>query len=301
MPRSEKIIVHNKGMPKLAGRNFRAATLRPRLAALFGLFSLLFLAAPPARAQDSPIQELASRLATSTSASKQKSVIVFDFVGPGDKFTALGTDLADQFSAALAQSANNFTVADRKEILDELQEKHYELQALLGTDLALIIARDLDVQSVVFGQMSMDENHLIVSVEVCQSKDDHPIKGLRVTMPLTAEMKKLSAEETEDPLKNYPQAGTGGYTYASCLHCPNPHFPTEAPNVRMQGKGTVILMVVIGADGRAGTILVRKWLPGGFTEQTVATVQSWQFRPATGPDGKPATVVMPVEVTFRAY
>lgn len=220
-------------------------------------------------------------------------------MGPGDKFTALGTNLADQFSAALAQSATTFTVADRKEILDTLQEKHYELQALLGSDLALSLALDLRVESIVFGKFSIQDNNLIVSVEARRSKDDRPIKGLRVTMPLTSEMKTLSAEETEDPLKNYPRGGKNGYSFASCLYCPNPRFPPGL--VVKKGEGKVILMVVIGADGHAGEILVSKWLPGGFTEQSVAAVQSWGFKPATGPDGKPAAVVMPIEVTFRAY
>ena len=294
-------MVHNKRMPKLAGRNFRANARRPRLAFLAGLFALLLLAALPARAQVSPIQELASRLATSISAAHQKSVIVFDFVGPGDKFTALGPALADQFSAALAQSATTFTVADRKEIVDTLQEKHYELQTLLGTDLARSVAHDLKVQAVVFGQISIQYNNLIVSVEACRSKNDRPFKGLRVSMPLTEETKKLSAEETktENPLRNYPQAGKDGYSYPGCIHCPNPQYPTTASGYGTQG--TVILEVVIGADGRAGSILVLKELPHGLTEKAIAAVQSWQFKPATGPDGKPAAVVMPIEMTFRVY
>lgn len=294
-------MVHNKRLLKLARRNFRAAARWPRLASLVALFALLLLATPPARAQDSPIQELASRLAASISSSHQKSVIVFDFVGPGENFTALGTDLADQFSAALAQSATTFTVADRKEILDTLQKKHYEMQALLGMDLALPLAHYLDVQSAVFGQISVKDDNLIVLVQAYRTDDGRRIEGLRAFMPLTAEMKKLSAEETEaeNPLGNYPQGGKGGYTYASCIHCPNPQFPTAALSQGMQGR--VYLDVLVGADGRASTILVLKWLPGGLTEKAIAAVQSWQFKPATGPDGKPATVVMPIEVTFRRY
>ncbi len=151
-------MVHNKRIAETCRAQFPRRCALAAFTSLVGLFALLLLAAPPARAQVSPIQELASRLAASISAAHQKSVIVFDFVGPGDKFTALGTDLADQFSAALAQSATTFTVADRKEILDTLQKKHYELQALLRMDLALPLAHYLDVQSVVFGQISTCSN-----------------------------------------------------------------------------------------------------------------------------------------------
>lgn len=294
-----KILVQNKRLSKLAGRNFRAAARWPRLASLVGLFALLWLAAPPARAQVSPVQELASRLAASISAAHQKSVIVFDFVGPGDKFTALGTDLADQFSAALVQSATTFSVADRKEILDTLQKKHYELQALLQMDLALPLAHYLDVQSVVFGQISVQDDNLIVLVQAYRTDDGRRIEGLRVSMPLTAEMKKLSAVQTEaeNPMRNYPQNGRDGYSYASCLHCPNPQYPPGA--VHQQIVGTVSLQAVIEADGRPSTILVLKGLPDGLTEAAIAAVQTWRFKPATGPDGKPAAVVMPIEVTFR--
>ena len=284
-------------MSKIAAPIFRAPALSKHLASFFGLWALLALAALPARAQVSPIQELASRLADSISSSHQKSVIVFDFVGPGDKFTALGTDLADQFSAALAQSATTFTVADRKEIVDTFQEKGKEFQALLDTDMALIIARNLDVQSVVFGRISMDENHLTVSVEARRSENDRRIKGMRLSMPLTEEMKKLSAEVTEDPLKNYPQGGKNGFSFATCLRCPNPQFPIET--LAGRGRGTVILSVVIGADGHAHKILVLRGLPAGGTEAAIAAVQTWRFKPATGPDGKPTTVVMPIEITFQ--
>lgn len=284
-----------------AAGNLGATLRRLRLACLVGLFALLFLTAPLARAQDPAIKALASQLAASISAANQKSVIVFDFVGPGDKFTALGPKLADQFSAALAQSATTFTVADRKEILDALQKKHYELQALLGTDLAVNIAHDLRVESAIFGQISMEENRLIVTVELSKSKKGHLFKGLRVSMPLTDEMKRLSAEQTEaqDPLRSYPQSGENGYSHPICLYCPVPQFPTDP--VARRRKGAVILMVVIGTDGRANTILVAKWLPDGLTEAVISAVQSWRFTPATGPDGKPAAVVTPLEVAFRVY
>ncbi|MGH9706620.1 MAG: TonB family protein [Candidatus Acidiferrales bacterium] len=286
--------------PKLITQGCRTVR-RQRSALVTALFLLLAPAALFAQAQESPIKELASRMAKSIAASKQKSVVVFDFVGPDDKFTPLGRDLADEFSAALAQPETGLTVADRKEIYDAMQKKHYGLQDLLGTDLAVSLAHDLGVQAVVFGKITVDSSNLVISVEAYRINHNRRIKGFRVSVPFTDEMKKLSAEESKEqnPLADFPQAGKNGYSFAACLYCPNPHFTELAVSDHIQG--TVELKTVISADGYVKEIVVMKRLPDGLTEVAISAVQSWRFKPATGPDGKAAAVVMTIEVTFRLY
>ncbi len=97
----------------------------------------------------------------------------------------------------------------------------------------------------------------------------------------------------------YPSAGANGYGYASCLYCPNPQFSDEA--VKAKYQGTVVLMAVITADGRAIDIHVAKGLGLGLDEKAIEAVRNWRFKPALGPDGRAASVAMPIEVTFRLY
>jgi hypothetical protein len=59
--------------------------------------------------------------------------------------------------------------------------------------------------------------------------------------------------------------------------------------VKAKVQGTVVLKVVIGADGRAQKISVQR------------RFKDWKFRPAAGPDGNPAAVVQTVETTLHLY
>jgi TonB family protein len=97
----------------------------------------------------------------------------------------------------------------------------------------------------------------------------------------------------------YPSAGTGGYGYPTCVYCPHPEYSDAA--VKAKYQGSVLLMVVIGPDGRAIDIRVAKGLGLGLDEKAIEAVRNWRFKPALGPNGKPAAVSAPIEVTFRLY
>ncbi|MGH9699926.1 MAG: energy transducer TonB [Candidatus Acidiferrales bacterium] len=246
------------------------------------------------------MKALASRMATSISHSKQKSVIVFDFAGPGDQFTALGKDLAEELRGALAQSGATFTVKDRAEIIDALHERHYALQTLLAPDFAVSLAQDLNADTAVVGKLSLNGANLDVLVEAYRTNRKKRISSLRYSLTLADDSRVLLAQNIGDNLRpDYPHFPAKGYKSASCLHCPNPQYTEQAVSKHIEGS--VILEAVIGTNGRATEWLVTKWLPDGLTEKAIAAVQSWRFKPATGPDSKAAAVVMPIEVTFRLY
>jgi TonB family protein len=95
----------------------------------------------------------------------------------------------------------------------------------------------------------------------------------------------------------YPQAGEGGYGQPACLYCPNPTFSDEAVKVKYQG--TVLLRFLVRADGSTTDVQVVRSLGLGLDEHAIETVRTWRFRPAIGPNGKPAAVVMMAEISFR--
>ncbi len=97
----------------------------------------------------------------------------------------------------------------------------------------------------------------------------------------------------------YPNAGTGGYGVPECLFCPQPQFSDEA--VKSKYMGTVTLVAIINADGRATNIQVVQGAGMGLDEKAIEGVKTWRFRPAVGPDGRPAAVRQTIEVTFRLY
>jgi protein TonB len=95
----------------------------------------------------------------------------------------------------------------------------------------------------------------------------------------------------------YPSAGMSGYGEPVCLYCPNPQFSDEAVKVKYQG--TVLLRFVVTASGTTQNIQVVRSLGLGLDQKAIAAVRTWRFKPALGPNGKPATVIMMAEISFR--
>jgi TonB family protein len=93
------------------------------------------------------------------------------------------------------------------------------------------------------------------------------------------------------------RAGTGGVGYPSCLYCPEPQYSEDARKAKWQG--TVVLQVVITADGRATNIQIVKGPGLGLEDKAIEAVRNWRFKPALGPDGKAVATLTPIEVTFR--
>jgi TonB family protein len=94
-------------------------------------------------------------------------------------------------------------------------------------------------------------------------------------------------------------AGTGGYGYPTCLYCPTAQYSDEA--VKAKYQGTVLLIAVITAEGKATDIHVVKGLGLGLDEKAIEAVRTWRFRPAVGPNQRPAPVRQTIEVVFRLY
>ncbi|HYB61534.1 MAG TPA: energy transducer TonB [Methylomirabilota bacterium] len=92
-------------------------------------------------------------------------------------------------------------------------------------------------------------------------------------------------------------AGTGGYGVPSCLYCPDPKYSEEARKVKFMG--TVVVQAIVNVDGHATNIQVVKDPGMGLGEKALEAVKTWQFKPALGPNGKPAATMVTIEVAFR--
>jgi periplasmic protein TonB len=90
----------------------------------------------------------------------------------------------------------------------------------------------------------------------------------------------------------------GGVSAPRPIYKPDPEYSTEARQAKYQG--TVILSLIVGADGRPRGIKVARSLGMGLDENAVEAVRQWRFEPATK-DGKPVAVSVEVEVAFRLF
>ncbi len=95
----------------------------------------------------------------------------------------------------------------------------------------------------------------------------------------------------------YP-AGRMGVTVPQVIFSPEPSFSDEARKAKAQG--IVLLVLVVGKDGRAYDIHVRQSLGMGLDEKAIEAVTVWRFRPATL-NGKPVATQIAVQVDFHLY
>lgn len=90
-----------------------------------------------------------------------------------------------------------------------------------------------------------------------------------------------------------------GTSYPECVYCPSPSFTDEARRTKLQG--TVMIELVVTADGRASNIRITKGLGLGLDERAVEAVRNWRFKPARDPSGRAVPAWIPVEVSFHLY
>lgn len=93
---------------------------------------------------------------------------------------------------------------------------------------------------------------------------------------------------------------TGGQvsTRARVLKKPEPLYTDSARSAQI--VGTVVLQVVLRADGTVQHILIIEGLPFGLTESAVKAARQIQFTPATFA-GSPVSMVVQLEYNFNLY
>ncbi len=90
----------------------------------------------------------------------------------------------------------------------------------------------------------------------------------------------------------------GGVTAPRALYDPDPEYSDEARQAKYQG--TVMLWVVVGADGRPRDVRVQRSLGMGLDEKAVQAVRGWKFSPGMK-DGAAVDVQVNIEVVFRLF
>ena len=90
----------------------------------------------------------------------------------------------------------------------------------------------------------------------------------------------------------------GGVSAPRAIYSPDPEYSEEARKAKYQG--TVVLYVVVGADGRPHDLRVTRSLGLGLDEKAIEAVRTWKFDPAKK-DGQAVAVQVNIEVNFRLY
>jgi TonB family protein len=143
---------------------------------------------------------------------------------------------------------------------------------------------------------------LTVQIRAFRFDDAKQIEHLKFTYALNDAQRvqlKSVLEPAASAASAVPAAGANGYSSPSCDVCGPPEIPKGLKHSQI--SGTVYFDCEVGVDGRPHNIVVMRALPNGRTESAVAALQKWTFKPATGPDGKPAATRQTIEIQFRTF
>jgi len=90
----------------------------------------------------------------------------------------------------------------------------------------------------------------------------------------------------------------GGVSAPKATYAPDPEYSEEARKAKYQG--TVVLSLIVGADGVPRDIRVARSVGLGLDEKVIETVKTWKFDRGTK-DGKPVATYATIEVAFHLY
>jgi len=88
-------------------------------------------------------------------------------------------------------------------------------------------------------------------------------------------------------------------TQVICRLCPDPLYSEEARKTKLQGS--VMLSVLVGADGRVKDVRVIHGIGMGLDENAMQAVRNWQFLPAKDAAQRPVASWIRVETVFRLF
>ena len=115
--------------------------------------------------------------------------------------------------------------------------------------------------------------------------------------PLATLGRRPATRQTRRADANEP--GRAGVSFPECTYCPAAEYSAQGRKKKIQG--TVMLVVLITAEGRASDITVTKSLEPSLDQQAVKAVGTWIFEPAKDASGAPVAVHQTIEVSFNSY
>lgn len=176
------------------------------------------------------------------------------------------------------------------------------------SDTRLIEAKETGAKLAVFGEVYLAGDTVTVKTEGIRVDNQKHTETFEVHFHLTPELKELGQSPAEQgtpmgqgsnssPKPDAPSGGTQGIGFPSCEYCPRAEYSEEG--IENKVSGMVLMIAVVGVDGRAKDIVVQKCLGYGLDEKAVEAVKKWRFKPATDQDGEMVAVRIPIEVQFN--
>ena len=245
---------------------------------------------------DAAMTLLAGRVAENLHKIKAKRVAIFDLQGPELETHLVGKWLAEQLVVALQTAAPELQFVDRSKLILSEARKGDEGNSV-AYQRSRKTAKKAGADSLVTGKLARISERIGITLSV-QSLSREGGTDVTGAVPVSDEITSLSAK----PIPTFhgiPRAGAGGFTSPTCKRCDLPEYAAQARAAKFQGD--VALDVVVTAEGTTADVVGIRGSGYGLEERSIATVRKWRFNPAVDVDGRPVTVRVEIEVTFRFF
>jgi TonB family protein len=263
---------------------------------LYSFLLLLFSAFPfdvvSAAEHRANLEDLADRLSRGITEAELRSVAVADFLTPDGKPSDLGWYLANPLSDRLLQQHEPFRVLSRGDIEDT---------RLSATDLSVDgmlqrVGSVWGVDAIITGTVDNLPDHYLISASVRRVLDGAIITTASQPIHHSRILDLLRQQGLDTGGAPPLQSGVNGISAPTCISCA---LPSPSARARKTGlQPTVVLSVVVSADGCVARIAIVKGTYYGLTDKAIEDVSEWKFKPALDKDGRAVPVVVPIEVTF---
>lgn len=240
------------------------------------------------------LDDLADQLGKGITEANLRSAAVADFQTPDGKSSDLGWYLANQLSDTWLRHDQKFRLLDRA----ELKDAKLSADDLRSPEMLRRIGSVWGVDSIVTGTVDASSDHYLLAASIRRVADGTIVAAASQPIPHSRVLDLLSPQGLDIGGPAPLPAGVNEIGVPICTKCPIPPYPDKARKARLQSS-TVVLSVVVSAEGHAARIAILKDPGFGLTDRAIETVSVWEFKPAMGKDRKPVAVKVPVEVTFR--
>jgi hypothetical protein len=243
-------------------------------------------------------------LPTSSTNPKKKSVLVVDLSTPEYPWLPFGAWLADQFSATFAKTGHELVVVDRLQLKAAMDTQHLSPKDEFQFKTAIALAKSIGANTLVLGSFGAAENGVGVTLvafrlsELGPAQSNSSMIGMVFgRIDLTPEIASHLAVSLDSlrPKDGIARAGIGGVSIPSCARCIPPSM--HVPDIDLQGflrekrgAGTIVLQLIVTAEGRVAQVNVAQPIGYGIDEQYVKAAKEFEFKAAVDADNKPVAV-----------
>ncbi len=263
------------------------------------------------RVAEAQLHSLASRVGDkirqSDLSDSPPKVLVVDFTWKSPETTSrLGTLLADGFSDLLKNYSNGLEVLDRKIFKNYLTDNWTSIADLRSTSVCLLVAENLGATGIIRANLIEDgDQQLKVSLQVAGFG---PGWFDEARFLMTKDMKDMLSQPgppysrepdtipSEPGVLVFDSEHADGIDPPSCISCTDAKYTNPARSAQIQG--TVVMSVIVTANGDVASVYVLKGLPLGLTQSAIDAMKDWKLKPSMK-NGQPVAVRVKIEETFR--